>query len=237
MKAMIFAAGYGKRLQPLTNQTPKPLIEVQDRSMLDWIIQQLQYFGVSEIIINTHYLAEKIHQHLESHKIEIKISFEKEILGTGGGLLKTFEFWDNNDFYLCNSDILCTADLNSFFEFHKQTSSLATLATNKNRSNSMLLIDEQGLVVGIQRNNINTILKSGTGDITPVGFCGMHVVNPTIFEWFEIPIQYSIIDEYLKVIAKGGEIYSWPIGDAYWTDIGSIESLENANKHFPGFNY
>lgn len=237
MKAMIFAAGFGKRLRPLTDHKPKPLIEVREKPILDWILQQLALYGITDIIINTHYLAEEIEKHIEKRKILVTKSYEQEILGTGGGLYKTIDFWDENDFYLCNSDILCTANLHDFFLRQKQQNALATLAVNDRQSNSMLLIDEEGFVVGLQRNSVETILRPVKGQVRPVGFCGMHVINPRIFEWIESPIEFSIIDEYLKIIKKGGKIHAWDIGNAYWEDIGTKQALENANKHFPGFNY
>lgn len=237
MKAMIFAAGYGKRLLPLTRKTPKPLVRVQNRAILDWILEQLARFGIRQVIINTHYLAETIEQHIKTIDLPLSISLshEPQILGTGGGLAQTIDFWDEHAFYLCNSDILCTADLNHFFEAHQARGSLATLAINHQASASMLLIDEAMSLVGIRRQDKALVLKEPKGMISAVGFCGFHAVSPAIFQWFDSPVAFSIIDEYLKIIRQGGDIAVWDIKDAYWIDIGSREGLENANRHFPGF--
>lgn len=235
---MILAAGFGKRLLPLTETIPKPLIRVRSKPVLDWIIEQLQLYGILEIMINTHYLPEKIVQHLESRYPALSVSFshEEKILGTGGGLYRTLRYWDQADFYLCNADILCTADLRSFFAFHTRRQALATLAVNHQVSNSMLLTDENGRLVGIRKNGIDQVYGLVEGELNPVGFCGLHVISPAIFAHFQTPVAFSIIDEYLKIIARGGKIATWDIGDAYWVDTGSVSGLENADRHFPGFN-
>ena len=101
----------------------------------------------------------------------------------------------------------------------------------------MLLIDSQGTLVGIQKNGSKKVFRESVGKIKAVGFCGLHVVSPEIFSYFGEPAEFSIIDEYLKIIAQGVKISTWDIGKAYWIDIGTEEGLENANRHFPGFTY
>ena len=239
MKAMIFAAGYGKRLLPLTQTIPKPLVKIRDKTALDWIIQQLQHYHINEAIINVHYLADRIIHHLKQHQSNFKVtvSHEETILGTGGGLFKTVDYWNDEDFYLCNSDILCTADLNDFFAFHSNQQAMATLAVNYEVSDSMLLIDEAKNLVGIRQEKTDKLVVQPKGKIEPVGFCGLHVINSKIFRYFGHPAEFSIIDEYLKLITKGIKIKTWEIGNVYWIDIGSKEGLENANKHFPGYGF
>ncbi len=114
MKAMIFAAGFGKRLLPLTENTPKALAEIQNRPILDWIIDNLIQSGITDIIINTHHLATKIVSFLKAKQcsIPIKTSHEENILGTGGGLFNTKDFWNSHNFFVCNADILCNANKN-----------------------------------------------------------------------------------------------------------------------------
>lgn len=239
MKAMIFAAGLGTRLRPLTKHTPKPLIRVRQRPLLDWIVLQLKENGITSIIMNTHHLHERIVEHLEKsdYGIPVELSYEKKILGTGGGLLKTKPYWDTEDFYLCNADILCTAALREFFAFHCQTGNLATLGINDRVSNSMLLIDADGMLVGILRKGTRKILRKPAGDVRAVGFCGFQTLSPRIFSYFAKPVAFSIIDEYLKLVEKGIGVSTWSIGNAYWEDVGTPETLEKADREFPGFSY
>ncbi len=239
MKAMIYAAGYGKRLHPLTERTPKALINVQNRPMLDWVITHLIHFGVNEIIINTHHLHKKVESFIQNsqYSAQIEISHEKKILGTGGGLYNTLNFWDDSSFFVCNADILCNANLAEFFSNHEQRENLVTLGVNNRVSNSMLLIDETSHLIGRRKNSEQLIIRQAKGRIREVGFCGFHMISPQIFSYFRSPIEFSIIDEYFKILKSGIRISTWHIEDAYWEDIGTFESLESANKRFPGYSY
>lgn len=237
MKAMIFAAGYGKRLQPLTTTTPKALADIQGKPILQLIIERLLSYNVKEFVINTHHLHHKIADFLTEFdsRASIKISYEQTILGTGGGLYKTKDYWGETDIYVCNSDILCNLDLSKLFEFHSKADATVTLATNKVHSDSMLLTDQKNRLVGIERKGQKSIISEPAGKVKPVGFCGMQVISSKLFEYLNEKVAFSIVDEYLSLIEKGLEIKTWDIGDSYWTDIGSMENLETANKQFPGF--
>ncbi len=237
MKAMIFAAGFGKRLQPLTFDIPKPLIKVQGVPVIKRIIIYLVRFGITDIIINTHYLHNKLEEYFSKNSFDASITlrFEKQLLGTGGGLVNTKDFWNEKDFLVCNSDILCTADIKQLKAKHHQSKSLITLAINQRESASMLLVDEEDYLVGLKRKNNQTILQAAKGNIRAVGFCGYHILSPKVFSRFSPTIEFSIIDEYMNLLKKKVKIQTWDIGKAYWEDIGSKEALENANRHFPDF--
>jgi len=236
MKAMIFAAGFGRRLQPLTLDKPKALIEVKNRPMLDWVIRHLMRFGVREIIINTHYLHPQIVSYLNIHRygISISLSHEPEILGTGGGFYRTRDFWGNDDFLLYNVDILCNADLESFLQHHRHGGAEVTLGVNRRLSGSMLLVDERGALVGRRRNEREELLREPVGKVTPVGFCGLHAVSPRLLGWIKPPIEFSIIDLYYRLLEAGLSVLTWDIGNAYWEDIGTPEALVGAEASFPG---
>ncbi|MBU2512877.1 NTP transferase domain-containing protein [bacterium] len=237
MKAMIFAAGFGKRLQPLTFDTPKPLIKIQGIPIIEQIIHYLVGFGITDIIINTHHLHSKLEEFFSRNSFgaTITLRYEKQILGTGGGLYNTKDFWNDDDFMVCNSDILCTADLAEFKSKHLQSDGLVTLATNHRSSASMLLVDEEDYLVGLKREDNLTILQAPKGKTRPVGFCGYHLLSPKTFSFFSPTVAFSIIDEYMKLLGKQVKIKTWDIGDVFWEDIGTKEALEKANRHFPGF--
>ena len=101
MKSMILAAGYGKRLGNLTKDTPKPLIEVKGKALIDFHIDKLIAIGCEKIVINVHYLAEKIINHVSAKyidAIDIIFSHEENILGTGGGIKNAVKHFDQDDF-------------------------------------------------------------------------------------------------------------------------------------------
>ena len=101
MKSMILAAGYGKRLGSLTQNTPKPLIKVKGKALIDFHIEKLIAIDCNKIVINVHYLAEQIIEHVSAKYIDlidIVFSREKNILGTGGGIKNAIEHFDHDDF-------------------------------------------------------------------------------------------------------------------------------------------
>ena len=108
MKAMILAAGFGKRLGDITENKPKPLVQVQGKCLIDHHIEKLLFAKIKQITINTHYLAEQIANHVTSKysdSADISIVYEKEILGTGGGILNATKNFGSEDFVVINSDI------------------------------------------------------------------------------------------------------------------------------------
>ena len=132
MKAMIFAAGIGSRLRPVTDTRPKALVEVGGKTMLEHSILYLKKHGFDDIIINLHHFPEQIKSFLEKKKyfgIDITISDERDkLLDTGGGLKKVSWFFNDQPFLLYNVDILTNLDLNQFTAFHRQNNGMATLA-------------------------------------------------------------------------------------------------------------
>ena len=113
MKAMILAAGYGTRLQPYSDHTPKPLFSIAGRPLLDVIIDQLQKAGCKAVIINTHHLHQKIEAFLATRKysLEVYTRYEPQILGTGGAIKNVTDFWDDQPFMVINADIVADIDL------------------------------------------------------------------------------------------------------------------------------
>jgi len=236
MKAMIFAAGFGKRLQPLTLDTPKALVKVQGRPMLDWVVQRLVRHGVTDLIINTHHLHHLINNYIQERgfPIPVRLSHETDILGTGGGLNRTRNFWDSNPFFVHNVDILCNADLNLLSDHHRAENAAATLAINEKQSDSMLLVDERGFLVGKSFKDNWQLAGKAEGRIREVGFCGFQVISPEFWNLVPPPMSFSIIDDYLFLIKAGGTVATWSIGTSYWEDIGTPEALSRAEAEFCG---
>jgi len=229
---MIFAAGYGERLRPLTLSVPKALVPVNHKPMLQWAIEYLTRYGVDEIWINTHYLADKIEDFIQrqNYPIPIHLSYEKEILGTGGGLFLLRENWDE-DFLVINADILCDADLSGLMTHHRENASMVSLMVNHRKKDSMLVVDEKNCLKG---------LSSGYRDSMPenyrqVNFCGIHLISPKLFSFGDQNPEFSIIMEYLKLLGQGLEVSVFDIKDAYWEDIGTLETLKKAEENFKGF--
>jgi MurNAc alpha-1-phosphate uridylyltransferase len=232
MKAMIFAAGLGTRLRPLTNDRPKALVEVGGRTLLEWAIRRLAAAGVDEIIVNVHYFAEKIVTFLEGKKyfgLRIAISDETgELLETGGGLLKARGFFEKEarDFFVFNADILTDFDLRRLYDAHLHSNALATLLTARRASSRQLLFDEQGLLHGWVNSSegIARVRRPSVHDLHFRAFSGVQVLSPRIFGAMRQQGKFSIIDTYLDC-AAAHDIRSFDLGGAAWLDVGKPESI------------
>tara|TARA_Y100000591_G_C21709256_1_gene632569 strand:+ start:266 stop:964 length:699 start_codon:yes stop_codon:yes gene_type:complete len=137
--AMILAAGFGKRMRPLTSDTPKPLLKIGNESLLDRAINFLQKNGVEKIIINTHYLAEKIKKYISEKKFKVKILISDEsnlLLDTGGGVKLGSKKFGNNPFFVINPDTLWTKN------YHKELILLANLYL-KYKKPCLLLVNKE----------------------------------------------------------------------------------------------
>ena len=116
MKAMILAAGRGERLRPLTDETPNPLIKVAGKSLIEYHIDNLASAGIKDIIINTAWLAEKIHQQLgdgSNYGVTIQYSDEGTAMETAGGIINALPLLGDEPFLVVNGDICCDFDFSS----------------------------------------------------------------------------------------------------------------------------
>ncbi len=236
MKAMIFAAGLGTRLKPLTLAKPKALIELNGETLLGLQIKKLIGFGFNEIIVNVHHFAEQIINFLASQNnfgIRIAISDESgEILDTGGGLKKAAWFFDDGKpFLLHNVDVVTNLNLKEFYGFHLQQNSLATLAVRIRETTRFLLFDDRNTLIGWE--NISTgekIIKRETeGDIQRLAFSGISVLSPEVLTEFPDKKVFSLIDLFLNLAAKG-KITAYIENESYWFDIGTKEKLFKAER-------
>jgi len=236
MKAMIFAAGIGSRLQPLTDKIPKALVEVAGKTMLEHSIGHLVSYGFTDIIINLHHFPDQIKQALnENNNFGARISFSEEydeLLDTGGGLKKAGWFFDERYFLLYNVDILTNIDLNVFIQHHREHNALATLFVRKRQSSRYLLFDKKNRLAGWE--NIKTgekIITRNADSYKRLAFSGIHAVNPAIFDELPDKEVFSIIDAYLH-LSKQHDIIGYVDDQSYWFDIGNKEKLQNARAFF-----
>ena len=151
MKAMILSAGFGTRLKPLTNDTPKALIKYKGSPMIDQQIERLKNANITEITVNAHHLHEKISDYFFKNDFGVKINviIEKDILGTGGGILNAEKYFYNEDsFLVINADIDTDINLTDLIKHHSLTDSFATLAVQKRKSKKYLEFDKGMLLKG-----------------------------------------------------------------------------------------
>ncbi len=230
MKAMILAAGKGSRLRPLTDSLPKALVPISQIPALEWAIQRLEKIGIDTIAINTHYLAHQVEAFAEkrlSTGAKLTLFPEENLLGTGGGLLNTRNFWDNQSFFLHNVDVFCSANLLEIYHRHEQQQNIATLLTQNRPTQTKLLIDEQDYICGIHyyKTQEYRLIREPHGTLKEQGFNGIHIIRPDLFPMIRESGDFSIIDCYLRLCSENIPIRSFDIGNAYWKDIGTVEKL------------
>jgi NDP-sugar pyrophosphorylase family protein len=229
MKAIIFAAGLGSRLKPLTDHTPKALLKINGKPLLAHAIEKLQQVGVTEIIVNVHHLAEQIISYLgNSHYqgITFSISDERDLLlDTGGGLKKAAPFFnDEQPFFAYNVDILTDLNLSEMMNFHCKQNALATLAVSERPTARYLLFDDAIHLKGW--TNVKT------GETIPQNihveafrkkaFSGIHVINPKLLRLLDKEGNFPIIPEYLRLCSEHA-IIGYDHTGGQWMDMGKKE--------------
>lgn len=239
MKAMIFAAGTGSRLKPLTDHTPKALIPIGGKPMLEHVIQKLKSSGFDQIVINIHHLGNQIVDFLEANNnfgVRIEISDESDyLLDTGGGIKKaTSLLCGNEPFLIHNVDILSNVDLKKLYDTHVQTNPLATLLVSQRNTSRYLLFNKENRLCG-WRNHETGEVKSYYPYFDPdqhneYAFSGIHVLSPKILELMEEWTgKFSIINFYLAICAKT-DIRAYMADNLRLLDIGKPETLAAAEE-------
>ena len=194
MKAMIFAAGLGTRLKPLTDHMPKALVPVAGRPMLEHVILKLKAAGFNELVINIHHFGEQILDFLRANQnfgLTIHISDERDcLLDTGGGIRKAEPFFRGNEpFLIHNVDILSDTDLKALYEYHRQSGNDATLLASRRKTIRYLLFDDEKRLCGwINKDTLQT--KPEGFAYNPehhheYAFSGIHVISPSLFHYMD----------------------------------------------------
>lgn len=205
MNAIILAAGLGTRLRPLTDNTPKALVEIGGKTMLEYQILKLKKAGFNNIVINIHYFGEQIIEFLERNNnfgLNIKISDERDLLlDTGGGIAKAGKLFDNDTPILVhNVDIFTNIDLKMVYDEGAKYDVM--LVTEKPRSNRVLYFNNNVLCGWRNKATDETILTSQEYSINPDderAFMGIHVLNPrTINLMNNYKEEFPLIPFYLN---------------------------------------
>jgi NDP-sugar pyrophosphorylase family protein len=242
MKAMILAAGLGTRLRPLTENRPKPLVEVAGRTLLEITLERLRFFGVREVIINVHHFADLVVEYLEANHnfgMRIEISRENLLLDTGGALKKAAHFFladssgRDRPFILHNVDVISTIDLQRMVQFHTENQSLATLAVQDRETSRYLLFDDTLRLRGRRAGRDGKAELIGRPErVQTLAFSGIHVISPRLLTIMSEEGAFSIIATYLRLAAHGEKILAFRADEYYWRDLGKPEQVTAAAMDF-----
>lgn len=229
LRAIVLAAGYGTRLKPLTDSTPKPLLPFRGVPILDIALKRLFDAGVEMAAVNAHHLAERIKGRLETSpwRDRTKLYVEREILGTGGPLVNARDSLSDCDcFILHNGDIVCDFDLRALAERHVEAGNVATLCLLDGPENKVLAADSKILDI---LGRLNAPQTPGSALLT---YAGVAAFSPKILGLLpERPQFCSIIDAILKAIAEDpGSVGAFVPENPFWSDIGSFEQYFRAHE-------
>lgn len=229
---MILAAGIGSRLKPLTDVTPKPLLKVNNMTMLEMTMLYLKKHDVKKIVINIHHHAQQIVDYVSKHNgfgVEVIFSDESDmLLNTGGGLVKAKLHLHEAPFILAASDVLTDLDLTAMYNHHVAKNNLVTLAVKERETSRSLLFDEEGLLAGWRNNRTEELklVKRKTESVR-MGFSGVHVISPDFFDKVTLKGNFNIVNQYLE-LAECERIGMFGHSDGLWHEFGKISSLEQA---------
>jgi NDP-sugar pyrophosphorylase family protein len=237
MQAIIFSAGLGTRLKPLTNTMPKALIPLGGKPLLQWNIEKLIHAGCDRIIINIHHFPEMIENFLKMHnnfKIDIRISDETEsLLDTGGGLIKAAGLFRKSEPIIAhNVDVISRIDIHRLLDFHLKNENMATLVVRDRPTQRYLLFNSNMQLTGwmniatgekiiINRNTL-------TGN-TPFAFSGIQIINPKLLQLVKETGKFSIIETYLQ-FAADYPIYGYIDHSSLWMDLGKPDQIKLAEQ-------
>ena len=240
MKALVFAAGLGTRLRPLTDTMPKALVPVAGVPMLERVVCKLRDAGLGPFMVNVHHFAEQIEDYLAAHGCfgaQVAVSRESaEPLETGGGIRHAAPLLASPEgrFLVHNVDILSDLDVRWFLR-QDDPASLATLLLIDAPADRYLLFDDDMRLVGWTNVRTGEVKSPYLPDFDPskycrYSFCGIHIVSDAVFDKMAAwPDKFSIIDFYLSECAAG-TVRGVLAPDLHLIDIGSPAKLEEAGR-------
>jgi len=221
--AVIMAGGLGSRLKPLTDHTPKPLLKVGDKAIIDHNIDRLRKFGVDDYWISVRYLGEQLENHFldgSSRNINVEYVWENTPLGTIGAVGKIENF--HHDYVLVtNSDILTTLNYEDFFlDFIDKAADMAVVTIPYQVNIPYAVMEtENNLVLSFKEKPTYTYFSNG----------GIYLIKRSILDKIPKGLHYNSTDLMEQVIADGGKLISYPIRE-YWLDIGKHEDFNQAQE-------
>lgn len=222
LSAVVMAGGFGTRLHPLTEQTPKPMLPIGGRPILEHIIDQLRTCGISRVNVTTHFQADVITEHFgDGRDFGVRLTYvpEDEPLGTAGGLGRLFP--DEQPLLVINGDILTKVDFRAMLDFHREHAADATVAVRDEEFHLPFgIVETRGeRVVGIEEKpTLRRFVNAG-----------IYLLEPSIRAF--IPAGEAMDMPHLleRLIADGRRIVGFPVHE-YWLDVGQAHTYEQAER-------
>lgn len=239
MKALVFAAGLGTRLKPLTDSIPKALVPVGGKPLLYHVVEKLKNAGIDDVTVNVHHFADMIAEYVTQQGnfgINVNLSFERELLlETGGGIAHARKFLEGEPFIIHNVDILSDLDID-WFVCESDSSALVNLLVSERETQRYLLFNESMDMVG-WTNVATGEVRTPYGDLDvnkcrKLAFAGFHLVSDGIFKVFEEdswPERFPIMDFYIQECARH-RIHGVCAPSLRMVDVGKLDTLAKAEE-------
>jgi dTDP-glucose pyrophosphorylase len=220
--AVVMAGGFGTRLRPLTDDTPKPMLRVGDRPLLERTIEQLRSAGIRHVNVTTHYLPEKITDHFgdgRAYGVEIKYVTEDQPLGTAGGL--AFVKDSCEPLLVINGDILASVDFRDLTRHHRKEGADATVCVRRHQVQVPYgVVECEGArLMGVREKPCVDVLVNA----------GIYLLERSVLDYIPNGERFDMTDLLQRLLAAGRPIATYPIL-GYWLDVGRHEDLEQAQE-------
>jgi MurNAc alpha-1-phosphate uridylyltransferase len=225
---MVFAAGLGKRMRPVTDALPKPLVKIGGRAMIDHMLDRFAEIGVKRAIVNVHYLADQLEQHLAKRTApEIIISDEREkLLDQGGGIKKVLPLIGGAPFFICNTDAIWLEGARS---------NLARLAErwDADAMDILLLVAASATSVGVDwagdflMDTEGGLSRRGESDVAPFVYAGVGIIKPQLFAGVEEDV-FRLAPFFFSA-AERGRLFGQRL-DGQWLHVGTPAAIEEAER-------
>ena len=229
MRAMVMAAGLGKRLRPLTYEIPKPLVPVGNRPIMEHILALLARDGFSEVIANLHWFPETIRDRFGDGAalgLDLTYSYEERLLGTAGGVRNVREYFGSEPFVVMAADALTDIDLAELARAHAEHDWIATLAVKPVKDTSeygVVVTADDGRVVGFQEKPDPAEARSDLAN------CMIYVLEPEIFDYFPPAEEVDFALDVFPALLERDVPFGVHSTDAYWNDVGSLPEYLQGN--------
>ena len=220
MKALILAAGFGTRLLPYTEHTPKALFTIAGIPLIDITIERLHAAGIEAVMINAHHLGDQLKSHVtgRDYGLPVHVRYEAEILGTGGAIKNAADFWDDDPFIVINGDIVSDIDIKEAYRYHIRHPHLITLVLTDDPDFNTVTLDASMFVRALKKPSQDHPPKKGDKRLT---FTGIHILDPRLLNFIPDSGYCDIIDIYARLLSEEIRLKAFVPSNSYWRDLGT----------------